>query len=387
MRVKNKDKIIIGSLNVNSVPYKFDALKAVITENIDIFVIVKTKLDPSFDTAQFSIEGFNEPYRIDRNRSGGGLLIYVRESIPSRLLNLHSFPNDIEGLIVEINLRKTKWLLCGTYHPPSQNDKYFFDHLGKALDTYSDRYDNFLLIGDFNSEEDEPCLNTFLSDYDAKNLVKDKTCFKNIENPSCIDLIITNSISSFQDTKTISTGLSDFHKMVVTVLKTTFLKNKPREIIYRDYSKFNEERFSENLKRSLSSDDTHDYDKFEDIFLKVLNVHAPIKKKVVRANNMPYMTKTLRKAIMRRSALENKYHKSKSLDDRNAYKKQRNFCNRLYKREKRKYFNNLNLNNITDNKKFWNTVRPFLSNKGNLNKKITLIDGENIISEDKEVAE
>ena len=387
LRVKSKDKIIIGSLNVNSIPYKFDALKAVIPGNIDIFVIVETKLDPSFDTAQFSIEGFNEPYRIDRNRSGGGLLIYVREDIPSRLLNLHSFPNDIEGLIVEINLRKTKWLLCGTYHPPGQSDKYFFDHLGKALDIYSDKYDKFLLTGDFNSEEDEPCLNTFLSDYDAKNLVKDKTCFKSIENPSCIDLIITNSISSFQDTKTVSTGLSDFHKMVVTVLKTTFQKSKPREIIYRDYSKFNEETFSENLKRSLSSNDTHDYDKFEDIFLRVLNAHAPVKKKVVRANNMPYMTKTLRKAIMKRSALENKYHKSKCLEDRNSYKKQRNFCNRLYKREKRKYFNNLNLNDITDNKKFWNTVRPFLSNKGNVHKKITLIEGENIISQDKEVAE
>ena len=76
------------------------------------------------------------------------------------------------------------------------------------------------------------------------------------------------------------------------------------------------------------------------------------------------MTKQHRKAIMLRSALENKYYKSKSLEYKQAYKKQRNYCNRLYKREKRNYFNNLNLKEITDNKKFWKAVKPFLSNKG-----------------------
>ena len=167
LRVKNDEKVIIGSLNINSIPNKIDALKALIPGYIDILIIVETKLDPSFETAQFSLEGFNLPYRVDRNRNGGGILIYIREGIPTRLLNVHNFPNDIEGLFVEINLRKTKWLLCGTYHPPSQNDKYFFDYLGKALDTYSDKYDKFLLTGDFNSEEGEPCLDTFLSDYNV----------------------------------------------------------------------------------------------------------------------------------------------------------------------------------------------------------------------------
>ena len=113
---------------------KIDALKAFIPGYIDILIIVENKIDPSFETAQFLLEGFKCPYRLDRNRCGGGILVYVREGIPSRLLNGHKFPHDIEGLFVETNLRKTKWLLCGTYHPPSQNDKYFFDNLGTALD-------------------------------------------------------------------------------------------------------------------------------------------------------------------------------------------------------------------------------------------------------------
>ena len=203
LRVKNTNRIVIASLNINSIPNKFDALKTIIPGNIDIFVLTETKLDDSFPTAQFCMEGFSAPYRFDRDRNGGGILIYVREDISSRLLSFHDFPCDIEGLFVEINLRKTKWLLFGTYHPPSQNDQYFFNHLGKALDIYSPKYEKFVLTGDFNSEEGESCLDTFLCDYDAKNIVKEKTCFKNIEKPSCIDLIITNSAQSFQNTNVV----------------------------------------------------------------------------------------------------------------------------------------------------------------------------------------
>ena len=149
----------------------------------------------------------------------------------------------------------------------------------------------------------------------------------------------------------------------MTVLQTTIQKNKPREIIYRNYSKFNQKTFRENLKESFMAKNTNNYDEFEGIFLSVLSAHVPIKKKVVRANHMPYMTKQLRKAIMRRSALENKYYKSKRLEDKETFKKQRNYCNSLYKKEKGKYFNNLNVKEITDNKTFWKTVKPFLSNK------------------------
>ena len=76
-------------------------------------------------------------------------------------------------------------------------------------------------------------LEDFLFEHNAKNLVKENTCFKSLDNPSCIDLFITNSHQSFQNTTTVATGLSDFHKMVVTVLKTTFPKVPPKVIHYQ----------------------------------------------------------------------------------------------------------------------------------------------------------
>ena len=197
---------------------------------------------------------------------------------------------------------------------------------------YNEFYDKFLLADDFNAEDLEPCFESFLYQYDTRNLVKDKTCFKNPSNPSCVDLFHTSSYRSFQNTSTISTGLSEFHKMFVTVLKTKFEKTKPKEITYRDYKIFDESNFKFELDSSLTKG-CATYGEFEDIFLKVLKKHAPLKRKFIRANHAPYMTKALRKSMMRRSQLETKYYKSKSPDDKKAYKKQKNFVSRLYKKE------------------------------------------------------
>ena len=170
-------------------------------------------------------------------------------------------------------------------------------------------------------------------------------------------------------------------------MKTTFPKAKPKIVQYRDYKNFSEETFRLDLKQAIETEVVMTYSKFEEIFLDVLNKHAPQKKKVFRANHKPYMTKVLRKAIMRRSALENKYYRDKLPESRIAYRKQKNYTNRLMKKEENKYFSNLDLKNYTDNKKFWKTVKPLFSNYGRGSQKITLIEDGNIISDDKELAE
>ena len=193
-------------------------------------------------------------------------------------------------MFVEINLRKTKLLLFGTYHSTHPeygvNDEDYFQEIGHALDVYCN-YEKCLLVGDFNIEEDEHCLCDFLYEYNAKNLVKEKTCFKSLENLSCIDLFLTNSHQSFQNTTTISTGLSDFHKMVVTVMKTTFPKAEPKIIQYRDYKNFVQEDFQTELSEKLSERAIITHSQFEQIFLNVLNKHTPPKKTILRVNHKP----------------------------------------------------------------------------------------------------
>ena len=372
-------------MNINSLPNKFDQLKLLVQNNLDILVLTETKLDASFPTSQFLLNGFSKPYRLDRNRHGGGVLIYVSENIPNKELNEYSLPKDIEGLFVELNFRKSKWLLFGSYNPPNQNNEYFLETLGKGLDKYSKYYDKFALIGDFNMEVSETQLSIFLETYNAKNLVKEHTCFKSKDNPSCIDLIITNSPLSFQNTTTVVTGLSDFHKMVVTALKISINKCTPKIVTYRDYKKFDLGIFKTELRNSMQN--IKDYNTFETIFLTVLNKHAPIKQKVLRGNHVPYMTKALRKAIMKRSELKTKYLKHRTQDKLLSYKKQKNYCSKLYKKERKKYYDNLNIKNVTDNKIFWKTVKPFLSDKVTNVQKINLLEEGKLISQENEITE
>ena len=317
-------------------------------------------------------------------------MIYVREDIPSKLLNKHTFTKPIEGLFIEVNLRKTKLLFFGSYrsdHPDfGVSTEDYFNQVSLALDKYSS-YDKILLAGDFNTEETNENLEDFIFENHVKNLVKEPTCFKSLANPSCIDLLLTNSPHSFQNTTTVTTGLSDFHRMVVTVMKTTFPKAEPKIIYYRDYKKFNLHEFRRELRCELRNNVVIGYAHFEHIFLTVLEKHAPIKQRTVRANEKPFMTKVLRKAIMRRSFLKNKYQKLKNEEAHKAFKKQKNFTNRLLKKEMIKYWGNLDMKNYTDNKKFFDTVKPLFSKSILGKQKITLVENNDIITEDKEVAE
>ena len=127
-------------------------------------------------------------------------------------------------------------------------------------------------------------------------------------------------------------------------------------------------------------------DTFENICIDVLNKHAPLKIKYIRANNSPFMNKNLAKAVMTRSRLRNKFLKDPNDENRANYNKYRNYCTGLFRKEKRSYYNNLNIRLITDNKKFWKTVKPLFSEKYFSTNKIMLLEGDEIISDDVQVA-
>ena len=128
-----------------------------------------------------------------------------------------------------------------------------------------------MLVDDFNAEESEPCMPLFLYKYNANNIAKKNTCFKNALNPSCTDLFITNSLLSFQNTIAVSNGLSDFHKMVIIFMKMSLKKHSPIERHYRpDRTKF-KNNLNEKLREGISN-----YESFETTFIKVLEKHAPL---------------------------------------------------------------------------------------------------------------
>ena len=177
--------------------------------------------------------------------------------------------------------------------------------------------------------------------------------------------------------------------MTITVLRAFFQKRTPITVKYRDYKKFDQSLFRFNLLKKLNNvnEGKVDYETFERVFIELLDLHAPMKEKYMRANNSPFMNKSLHKAVMTRSRLRNKFLKNPSIANKMNYTKYRNYCTGLFKKEKKAFYDNLDTKSITDNRKFWKTVKPLFSDKHITNNKITLLEGEEIISDNFEIAE
>ena len=314
-------------------------------------------------------------------------LFFIREDIPSKLVESQM---KIEGFFIELNLRRKKWLLCCSYNPKYSQISHHLQEIGKDLDGLTSRYENIVLMGDFNAEPTDTTLSDFCEIYNLKNVIKDKTCFKNPNKPSCIDLVITNRPKGFQNSMVIGTGLSDFHKMCITVMKMYYSKQKPTIIHYRKFKDFNNNAFIKDLQALLCKTFNEETIPFEALRKSVnvtLEKHAPIRRRYARANQAPYMNKRTRKEIMKRSRLRNKFLKTRSNIDRKAYNKQINYTLLVYcERKKKEFYSNLNTNILIENKTFWKNIKPFLADKTNKTSKITLIEDEKTISQDIEIA-
>ena len=138
--------------------------------------------------------------------------------------------------------------------------------------------------------------------------------------------------------------------MTVTVLKTTFPKAKPRVITYR--TPYNPVDLESVLKENLEDLDEKTYENFENKVTFSYNSVSTEKRRTIRANDKPWVTKEMRKEIMYRSQLENRKFKFGREEDIIAFKRQQNYCNRLYHRTRKDYFDKLDVKNITDNTKF-----------------------------------
>ena len=115
------------------------------------------------------------------------------------------------------------------------------------------------------------------------------TCCKNPDKPTCIDLILANCRRSFQNSGVIETGLSDFHTMIVTVMKTSYRKIESRVITYRDYNSFFNEGFREslleNIKGKLSENSDKGFSNFINTCNTVLDKQLPKKKSMLELIN------------------------------------------------------------------------------------------------------
>ena len=383
----------IGYLNINTLQNKIVDLRS-IAKDIDFafLAISETKLNDSYPSAQFLIDGYYNPHEFRRDRpynSGGGLLVYIRKGIPCKRLRKFEHP-DIEAIIVEIQIGSRKWCVISIYRSEDVTPGIFIEKLSQSVDQILDSYENLIILGDININSFDKSaskfrhLGTFCDTYGMTNLVKEPTCFQS-ETPTSIDVILTNKPRSFMHTKSIVNGLSDFHSLIMTMLKAQVSKLDPVQINYRNFKDFDEIAFKLELSQSLNAidfdQDTNDYNKFLAIFQGSLERHAPMKSKTLRGNDAPFMTNALRREIKHRSRLRNIARKENTGEAKRAYCSQRNKCTKLRRASIKSYFKR-GLSMGRNSKSYWKTISPFLTNKGTHGNEDYILEENNVLVRD-----
>lgn len=181
---------------INSRSGKFSEVQEWI-EASHILSIQETKIHKSFPDSQFAITGYNM-YRRDRKKGGGGIVVYVRKSIPSHRLRIKS--NEVEAILVDIQVSQQHIsILCG-YKPPSVINSIFTNEMYTLLAVAISNRPNIICLGDLNCNILHPLDNgeegrTWLDIcdvYDLQNLIREPTRISRT-NESCLDIIATNA--------------------------------------------------------------------------------------------------------------------------------------------------------------------------------------------------
>ena len=129
---------------------------------------------------------------------------------------------------------------------------------------------------------------------------------------------------------------------MVTIMKTSFCKLKPKTTNYRKYKNFSSYIFRDSVLEELSqvriNNDDEGFNNFLRTCRNTLDMFAPRKKRYIRGRNTPFMNKTLSNEIMKRSNLRNKHLKRRSEKDKQRFRKQRNICVSLLRKTKKSYY-------------------------------------------------
>ena len=154
-------------------------------------------------------------------------------------------------------------------------------------------------------------------------LIKEPTCYKNPGNPSCVDLILTNNPKCFQSSSVVENGSSDFHRMTVTIMKTTFKKFESRIKHYRDFKNFQNGQYMDKLTPKLlnivSKNNNIRLNKFLSICMDILDQYAPCKQKCTPGNQLPFMNTTMSKEIMKRTRFRNQFLRNRTDENKSRY--------------------------------------------------------------------
>ncbi|PFX30129.1 hypothetical protein AWC38_SpisGene5115 [Stylophora pistillata] len=352
-----KSNLKMGHMNINSLQNKLEEVKYILNKCLfDIFFISETKLDGTTSDSFLQQPG-HRTIRRDRKKGAGSLIAFVREDIPvCGRRNLE--PESVESLCPDVMDSKTaRFIVCACYRSPKFcKITDFLSSLTSAIELMNTSRQEILLIGDFN-----------------------------------MDLLVGEHGVDAEDNSLMDLCDSD-QDLIYAVRKNKLPRAKAQEIEYRSMRQIDIDKFLNDLK-TVRWSSAYIYDNVDDLwhhwaqlYTEVLDKHAPIKKKRVRGDQLPWITPFIQREISRRTRLFKKHAKSPTTTSWEEFKKQRNKVTSL----KRKGFKAFCMEASSNTKylcEFWNKLRPLLPSKEKRQSKISLIENESVITDSLIVAE
>ncbi|CAC5400798.1 unnamed protein product [Mytilus coruscus] len=330
------------------------------------------------DMSNKDMSNLGDPYRKDRNSSGGGIIIYICKFIQAKPRPDLDFDN--EALWLEINFPSQKLLLCVVYRQPSNNNT-FWDKFHESIENALSYSPNFVITGDVNVD--------FLTHYShkifdimrlngLKNIINEPTRFC-ATRQSLLDPILVSDSCDVYDSHVIQIDRtsSDRDETIIFLNNLTRSKNSTtyKRMIcdYRnaDFDKCIELIATFDWESRINAENSMDQNckNFTNKFLEYINDCIPQKEVTLRPNDKIWFNSDLRREIRKRDRLHKQARRSNGIPDLNKYKKQRNHVNILKRYTKDQFY--LNANSLLDEfacgncKSYWSVMKKLVKTSGN----------------------
>lgn len=297
--------------NVCSLKSKVDIIFNELCD-FDVIGISESHLDRTISDEEIEFVGFHKPVRLDRNRFGGGVIIYVKNNLQFFIRNDLSNPN-IEIIWLEIHCVNNKFLTGVMYRPPNSR-AYVLDNLAISLENAIDTGLPIFLMGDFNIDmlvDGNQVFKHMLQNFSLTNVITQPTNYTTTRG-TCIDLIITNAVERIENIDVLTPFCSTHSPVTLEIHFKTYKQRAYRRILtdyaHADYTSLNSDLLQVNWDRDVfNSTNINDvYKNFTDIFTQHVNQHIPKKVVVIRPSDKPFMTNAIRRKMRQHNRIHYK---------------------------------------------------------------------------------
>jgi exonuclease III len=383
VKIENNPGICVGHLNTRSILPKIDDIKILLpTSMMDILTISETWLDESIQH-EINVPGYNI-LRKDRNRHGGGVMMYIREGID--YTERHELGHSrVESVWIEVPnmVNREKTLICSYYRPPDKKTDYYDDTLD-MINKAAEENKEMLICGDFNWDYklDESLANNkvkHIEDLFLLNQIIDKPT-RTENGDKILDLILTSNPTNHIYTDVLPLGCSD-HYLPYTIINTNRPPQSHKQAVMRNYKNFDVNAFLHDLElqkfkrdrvenaNSIGSENNdlktqldRKWENWKKDFLDVSNKHAPLRTVRIGQGSRCWITLDIVKLMNKRDHMKTIASKSKKADDWKQYRVLRNKVTRSIKKAKQKYYEGLTQSNLS-NTKFWKEMTKLIPKK------------------------